>query len=119
MIVSGHSCPACRSGHALPGPPAAGQLRRCRNHVVPTTSLPQRRSCRRPASRPPGHPGGLGGGVRPAGRADVPVGMAARVGCRMTTWRGRREAPCRCSPIRRIRTPARGSRRRPRAGRPG
>src|SRR5579859_2465940 len=32
--------------HHLPRPPANAQLRRCRNHVVPTTTLPQRRSCR-------------------------------------------------------------------------
>src|SRR5579859_6762658 len=38
----------------LTGPRAAGQLRRCHNHVVLTTTLPQRRSCRRPASALPG-----------------------------------------------------------------
>src|SRR5579859_2620581 len=40
----------------LTGPRAAGQLRRCHNHVVLTTTLPQRRSCRRPASALPGRP---------------------------------------------------------------
>src|SRR5579859_825693 len=54
QILTGHSCPACRSGYPLPGPPAAVQLRRCHNHVVLATTLPQRRSCRRPEIRPPG-----------------------------------------------------------------